>query len=1215
MALQHLRSGTANKRPLPTAMSDGQLAVNTNLASPGLFFKDSNGDLVKVGPVHIGSAAPNVSPASTAATALVANTIYKILTVGTSDFTAVGASANTVGVVFTASGTTTGTGTVSGEQGNEKGEMWLDNTGGAYDLKIYDGTAWRSQAGEFVNATGDTMTGDLLFNNANIVFEGSAADDHETTLTVVNPTADRTITLPNVTGTVVTTGDTGSVTSTMITDGTIVNADVNASAAIAGTKVSPNFGSQAITTTGIINANGKISFPLGSQSAPSLLPGSDTNTGIFSPGADQIAITTGGTTRFSVGNLATTCEDEFNAGNSTIGLVVLNDNATEAVSIFAPGGAGQKTTLNSDGSATFGGAVVVFDSTAASKLWIKNGASSSSQNGAELNFGNTEGTGSIKYNDALNKSMLFYVDGHEIMRLKDNNTTAGNTNVEHRVGIGTSDPRSMLDVEDGAQFVERSTVGNNDPRIKLEKVVTGSTITGKITTDNLVTTARVDAGTDSNPVATDIAISAINNSSNPTLYLNNKGTGTVSIEATGTIATTGVTIDAGTSTASRLWIKNNGNAGSDSDAHLDFGVIQGDAGIAYSDSGNKSMTFKVDGYEIMRLKDFNTTAGSSNIDHHVGIGTASPGKTLSIGNATNPTLGFYTGSTLRGELNITTGETSLLSYANSPITFKVGSERMRIDSSGRVGIGTGATSSYSAIADNLLIAGSSNTGMSIIDSGDSTQSSLYFYGGTTRRHYIEGGSGGSGILTIQSNNAVKFNIGTAEKMRIDSSGKVGIGTSAPSNALHVKGVGTLAYFEGSGGSGFIGIEDTDDNTAAFIGVDGGSLKFQTSGSNFSDKLVIDSAGRLLVGTTNAVAFGSRQVLAVANGTTGGVISLYNSTTATANTRISSNPTGSEINDIGIHAASTNGSIIAYTNNDTERMRIDSSGRLLVGTSTSRIVEDHAGNGPQGKIQIEGTNSDGILSIISAGTADANRSGTLSLGRHRNGTIGGTPTIVQNGDSLGAICFAGGDGTDMRTKAAKIVCEVDGTPGSNDMPGRLLFSTTAAGASSPTGRMRIGSGGKLTVPGVYSTTTTGGGPVYVESDGDLLRYTSSLKYKADVETIDNARADAILSCRPVWYRSKCANDIKTEGAEKSDWGWYGFIAEELAEIEPRLVNWATKDAVAQEDGSSVSTERDPANYTPEGVRYDNFVPLLVNLVKRQQQAIETLEQRLSDAGIA
>jgi hypothetical protein len=167
----------------------------------------------------------------------------------------------------------------------------------------------------------------------------------------------------------------------------------------------------------------------------------------------------------------------------------------------------------------------------------------------------------------------------------------------------------------------------------------------------------------------------------------------------------------------------------------------------------------------------------------------------------------------------------------------------------------------------------------------------------------------------------------------------------------------------------------------------------------------------------------------------------------------------------------------------------------------------------------------------------------------------------------------------------------------------------------TERVRISSGGKLTVPGVYTGTTTGGGPVYVESDGDLLRYTSSLKYKTDVETIEDSRADAILNCRPVWYRSKCANDIKTKGAEKSDWGWYGFIAEELAEIEPRLVNWATKDAVPQEDGSNKTVERNPADYEAEGVRYENFVPLLLNLVKRQQAAIETLEQRLSDAGIA
>ena len=118
--------------------------------------------------------------------------------------------------------------------------------------------------GRYISSLGGTMTGNFnLGEDADIVFEGATDDAHETTLTVADPTADRTITLPNVTGTVVTTGDTGTVTSTMIADGTvtstdiadgtIVNADINASAAIAGTKVSPDFGSQNISTTGTIN--------------------------------------------------------------------------------------------------------------------------------------------------------------------------------------------------------------------------------------------------------------------------------------------------------------------------------------------------------------------------------------------------------------------------------------------------------------------------------------------------------------------------------------------------------------------------------------------------------------------------------------------------------------------------------------------------------------------------------------------------------------------------------------------------------------------------------------------------------------------------------------------------------------------------------------------------------------------------------------------------
>jgi len=76
-----------------------------------------------------------------------------------------------------------------------------------------------------------------LFGSS-IEFEGSTANNFETTLAVVDPTADRTITLPDISGTVITTGDSGTVTSTMIADGTIVDGDINASAAIAQSKIS-----------------------------------------------------------------------------------------------------------------------------------------------------------------------------------------------------------------------------------------------------------------------------------------------------------------------------------------------------------------------------------------------------------------------------------------------------------------------------------------------------------------------------------------------------------------------------------------------------------------------------------------------------------------------------------------------------------------------------------------------------------------------------------------------------------------------------------------------------------------------------------------------------------------------------------------------------------------------------------------------------------------
>ena len=131
----------------------------------------------------------------------------------------------------------------------------------------------------------------------------------------------------------------------------------------------------------------------------------------------------------------------------------------------------------------------------------------------------------------------------------------------------------------------------------------------------------------------------------------------------------------------------------------------------------------------------------------------------------------------------------------------------------------------------------------------------------------------------------------------------------------------------------------------------------------------------------------------------------------------------------------------------DSVNIDSSGRLLVGTSG--LLDTFYGT-PADKLSIAGGAAPQIIGCYSA-----NQYGPrLDLVKSRSSTVNGK-TIVQNNDGLGEIYFGGTDGTNV-IPAARIVAEVDGTPGANDMPGRIVLSTTADGASSPTEVMRINS---------------------------------------------------------------------------------------------------------------------------------------------------------------
>jgi hypothetical protein len=154
-----------------------------------------------------------------------------------------------------------------------------------------------------------------------------------------------------------------------------------------------------------------------------------------------------------------------------------------------------------------------------------------------------------------------------------------------------------------------------------------------------------------------------------------------------------------------------------------------------------------------------------------------------------------------------------------------------------------------------------------------------------------------------------------------------------------------------------------------------------------------------------------------------------------------------------------GGMAFYTSN-TEKARIDTSGRLLVGTSTARTTSTIAWSS---QIETGGTLAGlGVTSNINSSSG-----AYLSLAKSRGSTVGSN-TIVQNGDILGYVVFSGADGTDANTAGGYIGCEVDATPGPDDMPGRLVFYTTADGAASPTERMRITATGQMRLAGAGIT---------------------------------------------------------------------------------------------------------------------------------------------------
>lgn len=154
------------------------------------------------------------------------------------------------------------------------------------------------------------------------------------------------------------------------------------------------------------------------------------------------------------------------------------------------------------------------------------------------------------------------------------------------------------------------------------------------------------------------------------------------------------------------------------------------------------------------------------------------------------------------------------------------------------------------------------------------------------------------------------------------------------------------------------------------------------------------------------------------------------------------------------------------NIQTSTVFIDDSGRLITGSGTAQAMLAISG-----AAEVLGTTPDTATASIGKWSADA-IGANLIFGKARGAAVG-TNTIVQSGDNVGGIYFAGANGTNLSTAAAAILGTIDGTPGaSNDMPGRLEFYTTADGSGTVTLRATIKNTGTLLLGTATETSSAG-----------------------------------------------------------------------------------------------------------------------------------------------
>jgi len=431
---------------------------------------------------------------------------------------------------------------------------------------------------------------------------------------------------------------------------------------------------------------------------------------------------------------------------------------------------------------------------------------------------------------------------------------------------------------------------------------------------------------------------------------------------------------------------------------------------------------------------------------------------------------FFPGSAALPSIT-TSGDTNTGMFfpAADTIAFAEGGvEAMRIDSSGRVGIGTNSP------ASNLTVKGSVN----IIRAEyvtDTSQFTTLNYDGVS----VKGPQ--DAYWNVDSGRFHTWYTGALERMRITSTGAVGIGTSSPSSFLDVDAGSNQEYFRGSGSSGsaraLVFAATTTTNPGDTHNLNAISVSGVLSFSTFStERMRITNTGNILVGTTSTTNFVDRmRVIGNTNGvdlggsSSTGVVRLRGSDTGAGIvdfTRLSQNPDSSPFyNGRIFYDLASN--FMWFGTNSTERMRIDSTGNVLVGTTINTNSSRLTANGTIS--ETVNTTQYLVASQFDVGTEPNKIPLNQYLGSmaYQNSesvgmtdlSVSGVSTFAAGSNTAPAITTTGDTNTGIFFPAADTIAFTEGGVESMriDSAGNVGIGTSA-----PTTRLHARSGGAQTI---------------------------------------------------------------------------------------------------------------------------------------------------------